>query len=113
MKRIIKILPAEGTNPEFAPDKEEQEGFECDGYLLLTFTDEELHYIAMSGISTRNLTDAVKDNIGDEVIAIMRQAFAVAEGYIRASEIFAAAKRDKKIDLLRKIFEGEDEGEDE
>lgn len=113
MKQIIKILPAEGTNPEFAPDKEEQEGIECDGYLVLGFVDDGLNYVAMSGISTKNLTDAMKDNIGDEVIAMMRQAFAVAEGYIRAYEIYGEFKKSVKMETLRKIFMGEDEGEDE
>lgn len=112
MDKIIKILPGEGSNPEFAPDKEDQDGIECSGYLLMTFADDELKSVHLSGVSTANLTDAIRDNSMDEVISILRQASAVAEGYIKAAEIFGEMKRESKLQMLKNIFAGID-GEDE
>ena len=112
MDKLIRILPTAECNPEFAPDKESQEGIECSGFLLMTFAGDELQSVHLSGVSTKKLTDAIRDNCMDEVIGILRQAMAVAEGYIKAAEIFGQMKRDSKMQLLRKLFEGED-GEDE
>lgn len=52
--RIIKILPGEGENPEFAPDRKDQEGIECEGFLLMTFDkDQDLQSLHMDGSARR------------------------------------------------------------
>lgn len=42
----------------------------------------------------------------------MRQAMAVAEGYIRAAEIWKQQRKEDKIGKLLRIFEGDDGEED-
>jgi len=105
MDKIIKVLPAEGCNPEFAPDREAQEGTECKGYLLLCFGDDEkLSSVHMCDCSVKMIADAIWDNTDDTIISCIRQACAVAEGYIRAADIYKGIKFDvAKKNLLEML----------
>lgn len=100
-KIIVKIQPAEGSNPEFAPAKRLQEGTECDGFLLLTFDkDGKLKYSAMHGISRKHLSDAIKYHALEGIVPMIRQAAMVAEGEIRALEIEAQKDRQQLFEPL-------------
>lgn len=87
-KIIVKILPAEGSNPEFAPDPKEQEGIECYGYMMLLFDEDgDIRVSSLHNISIENITDAIVQNQFEGGIPELRQACVIAEGHIRAMEI--------------------------
>ena len=114
-KYLIKILPAEGCNPEFAPDAKAQEGYEMSGFILMGFNEEaELQLGVMQNLSAHIIAEAIRDNSNEDVVNVLRQASAVAEGQIRAMEIFRAARREKQnndlIEKLSAMFPG---GEDD
>ena len=113
MDKIIRILPAEGANPEFAPDRKQQEGIECDGYVLMCFVNEKLSSLHIDGISTKHIADAIRNKKDTEGISIIRQACAVAEGHIRAMEIFNEQQSETAMEKLKDIFAGIDYEEDD
>ena len=118
---IIKILPAEDCHPEYAPSKKVQEGMEFSGFLLLGFDeDEELRTAMIHGISVDNIAEGIKRNENDEVISVLRQSVAIAEGYIRAKQMHEELKKSRMtrdvIKSLRKALgksDDEDEDDDE
>ena len=84
-KYIIKVQPAE-CNPDFAPDKQLENGIETDGFLMMTMKDEKPHAVIISGMTI----DAIARMLaGDETEAgsAIWQAIAIAEGLKRACEI--------------------------
>ena len=102
-KIIVKVLPAEGSNPEFAPGKYLQDGVECDGFLLLTFGKEgRLKSSALHGISRKNLSDAIRHHALEGIVPMIRQAALVAEGEIRALEIEIQKDRQQLFEPLVK-----------
>lgn len=101
-KFLIKVLPADGCNPEFAPNEEEQHGMECKGYLLVTFDkDGDPEHEVMNGISTANIADFLRDGSAKGVAPEIRMAAAIADGWIRAREIMRESKvKEKTNDFL-------------
>lgn len=119
MRYIIKVLPTEECNPDFAPDGEMTEGIEADGFALIGFKNEKPLFESMMGVTVKQLSDwIVKREKGAQV---MRQACAIAEGEIRAEEI-SEEKGDRGTvigslncdtkeltkELIRKILTGRD-----
>ena len=104
----IRFLPGEGCNPEFAPEKREQEGFECEGYFLLAFDENgELCSSLISGISIQMLADAIEKHPFEDNISAMRQGCAIAEGLIRASTIAHDTRMERaKREFLEKFPDG-------
>ena len=97
-KMIIKVLPAEGSNPEFAPEKELQEGIECYGFVLMTFDqDHDIETAIMNNVSIMNVCDAVRENLHDEAISSLRQALVIAEGQIRAISMERESKANRMM----------------
>ena len=111
-KMIIKVLPAEGRNPDFAPEKELQDGIECHGYILMTFNKEhELEVALMTNLSIKNISDAVIGECDADVISTMRQAFTIAEGFVKAARIKEDHMKAKIVDRMKKVMSGIDPDE--
>lgn len=112
-KMVVKVLPAEGCNPEFAPEQVMQQGIECHGFVLLTFDEKhELETALVQNLSLRNISEAVVSNCNEDGISMIRQGFCIAEGFIRASRMQADYQRDKAINRMKKVLEGWDPDED-
>jgi len=112
-KMIIKVLPAEGSNPDFAPEKELQDGIECHGYILMTFNEEhELDLALMTNLSIKNISDAIIEDCDEEAISSIRQAFVIAEGFVKAARIKEDYMRKKVVDRMKKVLSGVDPDED-
>ena len=109
VKMIIKVLPAEGSNPEFAPGAELQEGIECHGYILMTFNKEhELETSLITNLSIQNISDAIEVNCNEAAITIIRQACVIAEGYIKAAKMGEDHMREKMVQRMKKVLSGID-----
>lgn len=113
---VIRILPAEGCNPEFAPGQNEQEGMELAGYVLLGFDEEkDLVVSAVNGLSAHEISEGISNNWTEQTISVLRQSMAVAEGTIKAMKIFEETmKRHKKQEMygiLELLKGGEDDDE--
>jgi len=77
MNFLVKALPTDECNPEFAPDKALQDGVECAGYLLVPFDAEgDPISVGMNHISIENLAKVIR--LDDD----LAQAAAIASGYI-------------------------------
>lgn len=109
VKKIIKVLPAEGSNPEFAPEEELQQGVECYGYVLLTFDKEhEIETALVNNLSLKNIADGIVENCMETAVASLRQAFVVAEGYIKAGQIQMEHDRNQAMERFSKVLRGID-----
>lgn len=102
-KYIIKteLNPMGGGNPEYAPDKQLQDGIEADGFALLTFKDDRPHCIVVHGVTTLDLARMFA-NKEDESGSIIWQAIAIAEGLNKAAEI---AKSSEKRNMAKTLAE--------
>lgn len=108
-KMIIKVLPAEGSNPEFAQDAELQEGVECYGYVLMTFDkNHDLSGALTTNLSLKNITDAVISCCNENAISQLRQAFVIAEGFVKAAKIKQDYEREKVMQRMKKVLSGID-----
>jgi len=97
-KYIVKVEAAEGCNPEYAPDQRMQEGIPCGGFLLLMFNeDDEPQAENMMQISVEMLARLLRKS-ESSLAPIIRQACAIAEGYLKAQE----------IDVKKRAMEGAD-----
>ena len=101
---VVKIEPAEGSNPEFAPAKTEQEGIECTGYIVITFDGGEKATQSASGVSTEMIKNMLKS--GEKPNDMIRAAAAVAEGEIKAREILMAGKQKKAAMAIAEMLKG-------
>ena len=111
-KAIVYVKPAEGSNPEFAPEEELQKGVECYGYILLTFDKEhELSTAMVGNLSLKNISDAVIENVNEGAISMIRQGFAIAEGFIKAARIEEEYVREKAMERMKKVLTGIDPDE--
>ena len=81
-KYTIKIT---GNNPEYPVTETLEEGRGADGYLLLMFEDGKLAVTNITDISTMDLAEALCRK--DDVINILEQATAIAEGFRKANRI--------------------------
>ena len=98
---IIKIQPGEGCNPDFAPSESMIKGFECEGFVFMGKKGSEISAESMMGICVEDLAELIRDNT--EVGCVIRQACAIAEGQIKAMEIYRAKKADP-IKQIAKLF---------
>lgn len=101
---VVKIEPAEGSNPEFAPAKAEREGIECTGYIVITFDGDETATQSASGVSTEMIKNMLKCN--GELNDVIRAGAAIAEGEIKAREILMAGKQKKAALAIAEILKG-------
>jgi len=101
---VVKIEPAEGSNPEFAPAKVEQEGIECTGYIVITFDGDETATESASKVSIDMIKDTLKSD--GELNDMIRAAAAVAEGEIKAREILTAGKQKETAKAIAEILKG-------
>jgi len=106
---VVKIVPAEGSNPEFAPAKAEQEGIECTGYIVITFDGDETATESASKVSIDMIKNTLKS--GGELNDMIRAAAAVAEGEIKAREIMTAGKQKKAAMAIAEMLKGAVENE--
>lgn len=102
-KYTIKIT---GNNPEYpAPDRLKG-GVDSDGFLLLSFCGEELKSIAIHDVSIAQLAHALCEK--EDVINILMQAMAIADGYREADRIAKAWKDEKrKAQYVRRLLNEE------
>ena len=95
---IVKVLPAEGCHPEFAPEGRILEGIECSGFLLAAIDENGAPIVeAIYGMSVRNISDLLQmfiSKIGPEI----RQACAIAEGHLKAKEIQRKKEIEDKVE---------------
>ena len=83
----------ESSNPEYEVDKDIRDGLTADGFLLIAFQDDQPVCEIMNGVSVVNLADWIK--MKTETGAVMRQASAIAEGYLKAKDIRDETKKEK------------------
>ena len=108
-KMIIKVLPAEGSNPEFAPDPELQKGIECYGYVLMTFNEEhEMETALTVNLSMKNISDAIILSSNEDATSMLRQAFVIAEGFVKAAKIRQDYERDNMMKRMKQVLSGID-----
>lgn len=86
----IKI---ESSNPEYKVDEDVQKRLKADGFLLVTFRDEQPVCEVLDGVSVVNLADWIERKT--EVGAKMRQASAIAEGFLKAKAIVNETRKEK------------------
>ena len=87
VRKIVKVLPAEGANPEFKPDERLIEGIECRGMIMLLISNDGTQVVEFAdAISVIEIKNWLRDN--SQVASIVRQACAIAEGEIKAREIY-------------------------
>lgn len=106
---VVKIVPAEGSNPEFAPAKAEQEGIECTGYIVITFDGDETATESASKVSIDMIKNTLKS--GGELNDMIRAAAAVAEGEIKAKEIMKEGKQKEAAKAIAEMLKGAVENE--
>jgi len=108
--RII-VLPTEECNPEYAPDKELQEGIEVDGFGIVTKKNEEPYMEVLMDMSV----DAVRKWMRKEteVGNIFRAAAGLADAEIRTVELLNVEekKMNSLMELFKKIAEGDGHGD--
>ncbi len=81
-KYIIKILPADGCNPEYAPSKEMQRGYEAEGFAMLIKKDDGTDRSIVYGMNMLDMGRAMMEDA-----SLFRAGAAVAEGYRKAMDI--------------------------
>ena len=83
----ITIRGTGNNNPEYDPDEMLKRGMEVDGFLLLTFKGGDPHSTSMMGCTTLEIARLIA---GDKTEAgsTIRQAIAIAEGLMKAEEIY-------------------------
>jgi hypothetical protein len=94
-KYIIKAEAGEDCNPEFAPDREMEEGIGCDGFMIVAFSDGKPKFETMMGFSVADLSNWIRR--GSKGGQIVRKGWAIAEGQIRALEISEEGKEGTTI----------------
>ena len=95
--RII-VLPTEECNPEYAPDKDLQEGFEADGFLIMTQREDEPDSDVLMNLSVDTIRNWIKQR--KKVGNIVRAAAGMADADIKALKIL---KENEMIEFLEKM----------
>lgn len=85
-KYKITIEGTRNNNPEYDPDEVLKRGMDVDGFLLLTFKDGDPHSTSLMGCTTLEIARSIAGD-KSEAGSIIRQAFAIAEGIMKAEEI--------------------------
>lgn len=92
------------VNPEFGADKEEQEGIECEGYMLVAFKEnsEEDMKMATAGhhITIEQIADWLECS-DDQMKYMILQAALIAYGNIQARRLY---EEQQKMKAMRSIF---------
>ena len=101
---VVKIEPAEGSNPEFAQAKAEREGIECTGYLVITFDGDETVTESMSRVSVEMIKNMLKSD--GKLNDVIRAAAAIAEGEIKAGEILKEGKQKEAARAIAELLKG-------
>lgn len=83
----------ESSNPEYEVDKDIRDGLKADGFLLVTFRDDQPVCELLDGVSVVNLEGWIERKT--DVGAKMRQAMAIAEGYLKAKDILDKTRKGK------------------
>lgn len=84
-KYIVTVKPGEECNPEYAPDKDLQEGMGIDGYILIGFKNEKPYLESMMGVSVSHISKWIRRKT--QGANNIRKACAIAEGELKAMEI--------------------------
>lgn len=80
-------ITIKASNPEFAPDKQLQDGVEASGYILLTFdSDGDADCGGMQHVSTMDIAEFLASDTS-ELSMTIRQACAIADGLSKAREL--------------------------
>jgi hypothetical protein len=103
---LIKILPGEGCNPDFAPDAEDQEGLELDGFVLMGFVGGDMKLAYTTGVTIHEISEGIASNMYAQSVACLRASFALAEGKIRASQLMSEADAREQRKAIRALFGG-------
>ncbi len=117
-KYIIKVLPGADCHPEYVPDAVLQNGIEAEGFLIIRkYGDMKEADNCETYIHAMSIMEIASHIAGSR--NVLRQAAAIAEGLIKASEIDKEKRPVKKPGieinadmlamLLRKCAEAEDE----
>ena len=100
-KYLVKILPTDECNKDFWPTKEMMDGFECDGFLCTTQSNEKPDFAFLMNMSAELLEDSMKDR-NNKTGVLMRCAAIRADSYFRAEdELKRANIRDQIEEMLR------------
>ena len=99
-KLMIKILPTDECNEDFTPDEKLQKGLKCDGALIVLFENGEPSVSITHGVSVDMIRKFLK--CGDDVASDVRQACALAEGELKAYEIYKETIRKERMKDLAK-----------
>ena len=105
-KFLIRILPAEGCNPDFAPDAEDQEGLELDGFVLMGFVGGDMTLAYTTGVNIHQISEGIFNNEEANSVACLRASFALAEGKIRASTLMEESDAREQRKAIRAMFGG-------
>lgn len=108
--RII-VLPTEECNPEYAPEKDLQEGIEVDGFAIVTQREETPYSEGLMAMSVDMLSKWMRKK--SQAGNIFRAAAGKADADIRAVEILKENERKANglTELLMKIMEGAGHGD--
>lgn len=105
MKRNYRVKVENlDVNPEFGVDKEEQEGIECEGYMLVTFKENNEETMSMSTsahhVTIKQIADWLETS-DNQMKYMILQAALIAYGNIQARRLYE--ERQKK-NMMRDIF---------
>jgi hypothetical protein len=102
--RII-VLPTEECNPEYAPEKDLQEGFEADGFLIMTQRDEEPESDALMNLNVDMIKKWLRNR--KKVGNIVRAAAGMADAEIKAVELLKENEMKEFIRNMKEAFNGD------
>lgn len=106
---IVKVESGPECDPEFANEENEKR---CAGYLLMTFDeDKDLTSIHFNSLSVENVKNAIRNNMDNKCMALMRMAFVLAEAEIRSMDIERQYVAEKSARRMIKVLKGEDPDE--
>jgi hypothetical protein len=75
----------------------------------MTFDEkQELNGALVTNLSIQNISDAVTSCCNRDAINTMRQAFVIAEGFVKAAKIRQDYERDKVMQRMKKVLSGID-----
>lgn len=95
------------NNPEFDVPGPFENGYYCDGYLLIPFNDGEDDSVSVVGTNVMMMADAFSTN------PLLMQAVYIAEGIVKARKYKKENAKNELMDMLLKVRDHEDDDEDE
>ena len=93
------------VNPEFSAEKEEQEGIECEGYLLVAFKESSEEDMSISTAANHVSIEMITDWLNksdDQLKYLILQAALIAYGNIQARRLY---EEEQIMKAKRNIFE--------